>query len=421
MTLEEQRARMLKLRLDLINEYLVLEFVETSTGKSFADFLKYKKITRKQFIKGLPTDLQNPPAEGKEALIAYGNAMNQYFINQHLIAMENEEVDEEENEEATESAQYLGKGKVDPDYLPSEVGLMYNCDGCELKKYHNADGQCEGCPAQGSCVEEYENPDVDESDSFHNASGGCGIPPIPPPFPKVKKIKKSVEAWDKYHAKLSKYKTCRADMKKSGKNLSFHILNLSNPGLGLARGSFNQLVKWNVFGMAQYFKQMMTYNNGMFWEQVKSKWYNLGGDPAKLIKAVEEGKGKKPVFKPKGWKPKQKSADGLIDIREEDDDYFNSGYAEAAAIVGGAAAILTAIVPIVNAFKKSKGDTNKDDGLAEYADPNKTGDPGTDPTVSGEPTGDLSTNMKLAIGVPLGLLTVGLLIWGAMSLSKSKN
>lgn len=375
MNLEQKRAELLKKRLDLLNEYLLKEadFSDNQDGMSFSDFLSGKGISLQSFIKDLPPGFDNPPASGYDNVLAYTNSLNQLMVNQMISA--------------------LDKGEL-PDQYVSDEGeensKMLSCSGCN------------GC---GS-----------DKDKYLMAEGGCGLPPVPPPFPKVKAIKKSVEAWDKYNAKKKKYKECRRNQKAIGHNLAAHLLNLSNPMSAIGRGGFLDLVSRNFLGFAQTFIQMKDYSDQSFWNRVKKAWYDFGGNPSKLDAATERGKNKKAIWRKKGWKPKGSSADGGEYTSSE---YLNDGgAAEIAGVIAAAAVLLGAIVPIVKSFRKAKGQPEEDVDISSGAEYEPNGGEQTDSNLPD--SGGLSTQMKWIIGLSIGVPVIGLSVWGIYRLVTKK-
>ena len=383
MTLEQKRAEILKRRLDLLNEYLVNEagYNTEATGESFAEYLKNKGVSYAWFVKDLPPGIDTPPAYGYDNIMAYANSLNQILVNQMLTAMGNGDLPE----------QYINDGEEDEVVVTDKLL------------------SCSGCANEDSCGKnnggDWDNSWKNES-KYLGAEGGCGLPPVPPPFPKVKAIKKSVEAWDKYNAKKKKYQDCRKNQKGSGQHLALHLLHLSNPMEAVGRKAFLDLVAWNVFGMASIFEQMKSYSNQAFWTKIKNRWYDFGGDPAKLDKSVDKGKNKKPIFRKKGWKPKAKSADGFY--------MYDGGAAEVAGAIAAAATIIAAIVPVIKEFRKSKGEPDVDIETGPDGNQNQIDLP--DGALDGGQQG-LSSKMKWIIGLSIGVPVLGISIWGIYKLA----
>lgn len=417
-TIEQKRAKILKKRLDLLNSYLVAEYIDARTGKSFADFLKWKGITRKAFIKDLPTLLQNPPAGGYKELMTYAASMNQLLVNQYLSALQNAEplMHNAVEEIAGQQAQLEG-AVVDPD-------TVYWANGGEDKDDHpcRCGGKCGGDKSKENDIIRYPKGNLTEVvlgpgehlpesgiplltyDGLNfNASGGCGLPPIPPPVPNIGPGQK---LWNAYNEKKNKYNACRKAQKAGGEKLSMHLLHLSNPMEAIGRGAFLKLIEWNVFGLAQIFNQIKAYPDQSWWEKIKAKWYNLGGNPDKFGPPVEKGKNKKPIFRPKGWKPKEKHADG----DQEWNEYYNvEGWDDALEAVTAAASILAVIGPVVQQFRKAKGEPaieELDDSMS------RTDVPNIPDTVDGPMDIEgLSDNVKLFIGLGIGLPLLAIGLW----------
>lgn len=364
------RATILQKRLTLLNEYIKRES-EANMGVTFAAFLRSKGITHLAFIKDLPPRFRAVPSRGLENIIDYATAMAGLLENQlelHADATYSIVGDDGEDEENFNCC-----GSADG----SEASETLNCSSCE--------NNCGG-----------------GDESFHNASalGTICLKPIAPIIGK----KLAPGMWRSYENKKKKYAEClkkKAELKASGKNRLLHITNLSNPGLAGVRVSFLKVIAYNIFGLAQTFERMRKDPDQTHWKKLNAWWYNWGGSEKKLDSNISIGHNKKPIFRPKGWKPKAKiSADGEV--------YHNSEAATIAYLTF-ATALIGSVAPIVNSFKKTKGEAptnfNEDPGANEQIPDDSAG--GAD---IGNEAG-MPIPVKIGIGVGIAVV-VGGLIWG---------
>lgn len=425
MTLNEKRIKILDMRLAQLNNFLIKEVMDPTIEQSFADFLKAQGISKDRFIKDLPPEYHGAPSHGVENIRAYAELLN----NHKLYLM-------------------MQEGLLD-DTLPADGGENYGCNGCTdcpcskgKKGFFNAIGDC-GVPpicsetkvittTERKCVKilgkevcsnvpvvkVVPNQDCIDKKAKYNAckagmqeSGeNCGIMPLPPPVPEVSATKL---LWDNYRKKKEAWDTCRGIKKDSGQDLAQHLLHLSNPSEATGRAAFLRLIEYNIFGLASTFDRMRQDPNQDYWKKVKAKYYNLGGDTGRLDQNVSIGKNKKPIFKPKGWKPKGGTygADGVF-YGADGGVWFNAEGWTAAGIAGlivAATGMLATMAPMIKGFKKDKGD--KDDFNYEGSeDRNYPGDPDT-PTVD-PPAADLSPGIKTALKVTIGLSLAALLGYG---------
>lgn len=81
-TIEQKRGDILEQRLNLLNDFIILNS-EGGTD-SFVKYLRQKGIKKEDFIEGLPTQLQSPPAAGIEAVMDYTERMNANYARQYL-------------------------------------------------------------------------------------------------------------------------------------------------------------------------------------------------------------------------------------------------------------------------------------------------------------------------------------------------
>lgn len=122
------------------------------------------------------------------------------------------------------------------------------------------------------------------------------------------------------------------------------------------RGAFLSAVALNVFGMATKLKQATKTQDGV--NKVRDKWYMFGGDWAKLRQAIDNG-------------AQRKKIGGVSSI----------GAAVAVpAWVATAAAIIAAIMPLVNAILKNQQQSGMD--MSSLYNEYGSGDP-FDPTPTG--------------------------------------
>lgn len=379
MTKEQKRGALLANRLEIINNYL-LEMAECKTP--FSQYLAERKISKKMFTTGLPTDLQNPPTEYNKVM-AYGILMNDIYSKQYMLHCENKGI----------PADGLSWDNRHPALLQnSEVEGLFDAN-----HYTSADGQDE------------INEDVVEDGSVeansYNAVGDCGLPPIPPV--RSRSNKKAKAKWAEYDKKKAAYDACRnkkkdakAAKKPEGAKKGLHIANKLNPIFVASRTAFRSLIAINMFNWGYKFNQMRN-SNSPYWKKLQQKWYNIGGDVGDLIASINSGKSKKPIFKGKH------SADGV-----ETFNAFGIDDATIAAWIATATPIVAFVTPIVKDFKKSRGESGNPDETPD-APSNPTFDNAAN-TDAGSPipdTGNIITNNPIAsslvaIGVIFGILGI---------------
>lgn len=89
------------------------------------------------------------------------------------------------------------------------------------------------------------------------------------------------------------------------------------------RGAFLELINLNFRGLAQKLEKMKAKDD----KKVRGFWLKLGGDPAKLNKAIDRGKGKKALFG---------EGKGVNGLSRQEDEYVGFAVATAAATASGA-------------------------------------------------------------------------------------
>jgi len=132
-------------------------------------------------------------------------------------------------------------------------------------------------------------------------------------------------------------------------------------GLAVPRNAYLSLVALNVFGTATKIAQAIQSPDGR--QKLADKWYKLGGNPDKLMNAVQSGARKKRIM-------------GL------NDDSLPGGIGAAPVVipawVATATAIIAALTPLINSILKSQPPTTP---MIEGYDPSlqyTTGTGGTD-------------------------------------------
>lgn len=408
MTQEERRIKILHKRLRLLGEYLEM-FSGQDSAPSFAEFANSKGVTREMFIKDLPPELSNVPGSGYDNVLEYAIILHETLGGIHNLS---------EMEKIAADGNNLEEGMINY----NDSYMVFASDG---KK------DC-GCGCNGNCNE--SNADGNNHDGeepylqyiFQEgtepglnfaASGGCGLPPVPPPFPNPKKVKNSIQkaarkAWDKYKEKHAAYRRCINAKKESGgytfAEKAEHVSHM-NPlsPFTLGRVAFLKLISNNVFGFAQTYERMRKSPNQDHWNKTKRLFYRLGGDPKKLDANVSIGHSKKPIFRPKGWRPKGAttsngadgsfSADGIVWYNGE--AYTAAGIA---AIITAATGVISQMAPIIKSFKKDNGEPDID--LEGTPDPNYTqGDIPEGSPNDGEGEG-LSTTQWIGIGAGVAIV-----------------
>jgi len=400
MTQQEIRTQILNMRLRLLAEYL--DRFGNGNGPTFAQFIKRKGVSHAMFIKDLPPSHQDVPASGYDTVLEYALRLHDLLNGIHNLS-EMEQIAADGNNLEAGNLHYQSN-QYTPNAYPSDCGCGCNSDGENLN--------C--CGADGEAF---------------NAAGGCGLPPIPPPFPNPKKTNNSVtkaarKAWDKYKEKYAKYRRCINDNKaKGGYTLAEKAMranNIISMGLMIPRVSFLKVVALNLFGLAQTFELMRKSSNQSHWENIKKKWYVLGGDLAKLDSNVSIGHSKKPVFKPKGWKPKgaitSNGADGSFSANGEWHNAYD--WVAIGAMITAATGIITSMVPVIKSFKKDQGEPGADSydplnpGANVPEDTNLPDDTGVD-------GGGMLDNINWAIAAPIAIVVVIGLGFGIYKLTKS--
>ncbi len=372
MTQEQIRIQILNKRLRLLTEYL--ERFSDGNGPTFAQFIKRKGVSHAAFIKDLPPGYENVPASGYDNILEYALSLHGLLEGQHRI-VEMEQIAADGNNLEAGNIHYQ-PNQYTPNQYPSDCGCGGGCGK------HSADGE-----------EEF------------NAIGGLCIKPMAP----LLSIKLAPGQWRSYENKKKVYNEClrkKAELKASGKDKAKHLFNLTNLGVAPIRLSFLKLVALNVFGLAQIFERMRKDPNQTHWNQVKAKFYNFGGTDAKLDSNVSIGHSKKPVFRPKGWKPKgattNNGADGSFSA---DGQWYNAeAYTAAgiAAIITAAAGFTAQLTPIIKNFKKEKGEVDdfNPEGTPDANYPGDLPDPGDD----GSGDGGMLSNINWAIAAPVAIV-----------------
>ncbi|HRG36897.1 MAG TPA: hypothetical protein PK289_00035 [Bacteroidia bacterium] len=441
-----QSGAIFKKRLDLLNEYLVRESSpETAGNKPFTAFLAFKGVSPDEFLKDLPTELKSIPTEINE-LLHYSEVLHDYYTNLYVQYL---------RQEAGLSADGLmtydqpliyadGSGKkhcckecaekaangypnleddvktYDTHHTVNADGVKVNCCGkCAAAANHNANGKDDPWVDQ---VEDNAEA-VDAKAGFMNASGVtiCPLPPIRPISPRGSgglfgKFTKQIAAnWATYDKNKAKFDACikkkntelynlthPKTSKDGGLSPALHVFNLTNPVLGLARAAYLGLLNMNVGGWATTWSRILADPDQTTWKKMYAIFYNVGGDENRLKDAINKGKNKKAIFKKK-------------------DKNYNAEPASTgvSAALTAAAGIIAALAGIMTAYLNNKGRTAAErapgdavDDSALRGDPTAPGGDADMPIDSGGsdgvPTDSMSTGMKWAIGLAIGVpLAVG--------------
>lgn len=177
-------------------------------------------------------------------------------------------------------------------------------------------------------------------------------------FADVFRSKAKVECID---AKKGSGGSASSARKECRKELGGNIFTRGSKVIGLApaRGAFLTLVRLNYRGLASRTNRAKL-NEPRIYDQAVTKFVKLGGSKDAFIKAVEAGKGKKPLICGKKCKAKinfdgqtDLSKDELLYMKEYPDNGFHypTGVEEIAGLILAASGI---IVPIANIIGKSK-------------------------------------------------------------------
>ncbi len=389
MTTEERRIKILEKRLRLLGEYL--ERFSDGDGPSFAEFAKSKDITYEMFVKDLPPGFENVPASGYDNVLEYALQLNELLNGQRNLS---------EMEEIAADGNNLERGVTD--YYGQYIREDCGCGG-------------------GS---EDDNSASADGDEF--SAAGCGLPPVPPPFPNPKKTNNAItraarKSWDKYKEKHAKYRRCVNAQKEKRKGYSLndkasHALHLSNPSEAIGRVAFLKLIALNIFGLAQTYERMRSHPNQTHWDRMKKLWYRLGGSEVKLDKNISIGRGKKPIFRPKGWKPKPLNADG--GIYSADGGVWHNAYDGIAigGMITAATGLIGSVAPIIKSFKKDNAEPDAD--TYDPLNPDMRLPEDTElPDDTGVDGDGLTTNQW--IGISAGVAVVlGVIIFAGYKMSK---
>lgn len=382
---EQRRIKILEKRLRLLAEYLE-KFEKGEDNPTFAQFLKMRGVTRDMFIQDLPPEYANVPASGYDNVLQYAVVLQELLNGQHRIIQM--EMSADGNDLQAGLIKYEGGQYIHDD---CGCGCGGGCGGDD-KNFSGSGGEQDGETAALRNI--LEDGGTEEGLNFA-ASGKICIKPIAPIIPE--KINPGM--WRSYRNKVTAYNKCVADKKSSGGHSLLdkvqHAIHLSNPMEAIGRNAFLDLVKNNVFGMASRFEQMRQFPDKSFYNKGIAKWYNFGGDPKKLDSAISIGKGKKALFKKKGWKP----ADGTYNT--------DGGAGETAGGIAAAAAIITAIVPLIQSFIKAKGENTGDQFDGSGISPDATDN--TDysgKSIDGNNTIDDGLSTMQWIGISAGIAIV---------------
>lgn len=413
MTTEERRIKILQKRLRLLSEYLD-RFDGEDSAPTFAQFIKSKGVTREMFIKDLPPGYTNVPASGMDNILEYALALGELLngIN-NLSEMENASADGDDLRAGL--IKYEGGQYIKDDCGCGCGGDDKDC-GQDGGNYSGSGGEQDGESPALAYILNDSGGRFDDSMSFA-ASGGCGAPPLPPLFPNPSKQNNKLQRWqrkqwDKYKEKHAKWRRCRNSKKETNKKYTAaekatRAFNITNVGMAPVRAAFLRLVEFNIFGLGSTFEKMRQDPNQSYWDGIAKKWFIIGGDQRKLDQNTSIGRNKKPIFKPKGWKPKGGSnADGAVYNADGDNGvwYYGEGWTAAgiAALIVAASGIVTSMAPVIKSFKKDKGEPELDfDGTP---DPNRDGETPEGPAPEGDPTEGLSTGAWIGISVGAALV-----------------
>lgn len=307
-----QRGAVLQNRIQLLNEFL------STSGNAFGVFLMNKQMTEKDFLNGLPKFLNIPGISNalptSDSLREYLEVMKELYHNQHLSDL-------------------ASKENFHADAWDTEVEDIYNADAEDDTDFDSADAE-------------------ETEDEFLNAGG--------------KKKKKLKEKLKKIKDKIKSGSKKIKDKLKKIKPLK--LINKLNPLTAAIRNAALALVKMNVFNLAYNFSKMQS-KGGKHFSKLLKIFEALGGESKNLKKAVEKGKGKRPIF------AKKKSADGWE---------YAFGVDDGIALMGAATPFLIAAGVIIKQFKKDSGDTEITDEEITDDIPTGDADSGLDPETKDE-------------------------------------
>lgn len=335
-TKEQERGKILSVRLSLLNDFLLNE---KNTGITFGEYLKDLGLTEREFLAQLPDELNLPGLVTAKAesnnLLGYAKAMNLVYYNQFL--------------------KHLDKGgkyhSFDADAQDLSDGVIV-----EGEEFHNAKGKFKAA---------LKNPVKTIKDSVKNVVVEIKKTVKDPGGAIKHTIDKTKDGIKNTTNKLKdKAKELGAKIKKQG---LIGAANKFNPVMVAMRAAFLGLVLINAFNLAKNLARVKA-EGGTNWTKFVKKFKVMGGSEDILNEKINKGKVKlKPAAKLKSMLGGKKGADG---------EYHNA--AETATVITAA---VTAAVPLIilsvdmiKKFKKAKGEPEGEDeetGLAEgEIDPN---------------------------------------------------
>lgn len=408
---EQRRIKILQKRLRLLAEYLD-RFNSSDNAPTFAQFIKSKGVTREMFIKDLPPGLPDVPASGMDNILEYALILQELLNGINNLA-EMEKMSADGDDLRAGLIKYEGGQYIKDDCGCGCGGDDKDC-GQDGGNYSGSGGEQGGESVALNYILDDSGGRFDDYMSFAaSGSNKICLKPIAP----IISEKIAPGMWRSYRNKITAYNACVSAKKAAGgytlQDKASHALHLSNPSEALGRTAFLKLIAMNIFGLAQTYEKMRKHPNQSHWNSMKLKWYRMGGDPKKLDSNISQGQAKKPIFRPKGWKPKGSNADG--GIYSADGTWYNGeAYTAAgiAALIVAATGAIAAMAPIVKSFKKDNGIPE-----SEIADDPLNPDmrlPEDDlPPIEGD---GLLDNINWAIAAPIGivlLIGIGFAIYKA--------
>lgn len=283
-SIEQKRGDILEGKLTLINDYLVNNMNDQS-GKSLDDFLKENNLTKEEFTKDLPDGLNKPKSDDFDALVKYGEALNDEYFKQYLL-----------HEEKTNNLSANGVVGVDYLAMADGSGANFNAIGDKAKE---ALERAKAALAKAA-KEAKDAADKALAIAQQNAiSIKEGLGKSPQEI--LNDLKNEV----------------KKDVKDLGTKIpvALNVVNKLNPIAVIGRNATLGLISQNAMGLATHFDALR--KDGSLWAKALQRWSLLGGDPSVFSSTITKAKDKPRLFEGV-LKMVHKNADGSYNASAED-------------------------------------------------------------------------------------------------------
>lgn len=283
-SIEQKRGDILEGKLTLINDYLVNNMNDPS-GKSLDDFLKENNLTKEEFTKDLPDGLNKPKSDDFDALVKYGEALNDEYFKQYLL-----------HTEKTDGLSADGVVGVDYLAMADGSGANFNAIGDRARELAERARKA----IEDAAKRAREAAERAAQIALQNANSikeGLGKSP--------QEIANDL----------------RREAEKAARDLAtkiplaLNVVNKLNPIAVIGRNATLGLISQNAMGLATHFSALK--NNGNLWAKALQRWSMLGGDPAVFSSTITNAKDKPRLFEGV-LKMVHKNADGSFSANAED-------------------------------------------------------------------------------------------------------